>query len=297
MGGMRDLIIDVFAELAGQEAALDMLDPTTGRYVLAKATAGLASHLPPYRSAVTMLTGRDAGGFTSPTVVPGRRAPKGGAVLVLPLGRGRGMPVGVVAVPFQEVPSGPLPLTLMRMAARIGPVLEDAEAGEEAIHRAVRDPLTGAHNRGFLDSFLEAAAARALRNREPLALGILDLDRFKQVNDTYGHQAGDRVLREFATAVIGCARASDVAARYGGEEFALVLPGTDAAGAGIVCEHLRGAIQGRIRPADGAPPVTFSAGVAAIPSDARDVGELIWAADKALYQAKERGRNRTVLAH
>jgi two-component system cell cycle response regulator len=126
---------------------------------------------------------------------------------------------------------------------------------------------------------------------------MLDLDHFKRVNDSLGHQAGDRVLREFATLVAGGARANDVAARYGGEEFAVILPHTDAAMAARVAERIRTAVREFVFLEDEQPVrVTVSAGVATYPStpDLDSADALLRAADLALYAAKESGRDRVV---
>jgi diguanylate cyclase (GGDEF)-like protein len=141
---------------------------------------------------------------------------------------------------------------------------------------------------------------RAQRYGGPLSLVFLDLDHFKRVNDTLGHQAGDVVLREFAMLVAGGARANDVAARYGGEEFAVVLPHTDGAMAVRVAERVRRAVTA-FEFLDGEPRarVTVSAGVATYPSPIdtiRSVDDLVRQADRALYRAKGLGRDRVVRA-
>jgi two-component system cell cycle response regulator len=156
------------------------------------------------------------------------------------------------------------------------------------------DPLTKLHNRRHLTEVLGKEIQRAERQKAFLTFIILDIDHFKRVNDTYGHQNGDVVLVALAEAIQSGLRAYDLAARYGGEEFVLVLPGTSLAGGVTVAERLRGAVQGLTF----APPlesldVTASLGVATFPSSLVDsIDSLIRQADEALYRAKQNGRNR-----
>lgn len=161
------------------------------------------------------------------------------------------------------------------------------------------DEKTGLYNFREFRRKLGEEWERADRYDVPLSLVFLDLDKFKQVNDTLGHQAGDRVLKEFATLVAGGARGSDVAARYGGEEFAVILPHTDAEMAQRVAERIRRAVEEFVFLEDERPTrITVSAGVATRPSpiEIESLDALIRAADRALYEAKDRGRNRVVEA-
>jgi two-component system cell cycle response regulator len=154
---------------------------------------------------------------------------------------------------------------------------------------AVTDGLTGLHNHRAFQDYLEEQFQVAMRNRQPLAVILMDVDHFKQYNDTYGHQAGDEVLRQVAQILSAHVREGDFVARYGGEEFVIVLPRTDLESAVAVAERLREAVQSaewRLR------PVTGSFGVACIRPDMETRQELIEAADQALYQAKKNGRNR-----
>jgi diguanylate cyclase len=122
-----------------------------------------------------------------------------------------------------------------------------------------------------------------------LSLVIIDVDHFKQINDTYGHPAGDAVLREIGGAVASSTKSFDVAARYGGDEFVVVLPGCNASDALGVADRVRYEIARQTR----GTPVTVSAGVATMPDNALDAGPLVAAADNALYDAKRSGRDRT----
>lgn len=156
------------------------------------------------------------------------------------------------------------------------------------------DHLTNLFNRRYLAEILEAEFFRARRNKENLSLIIVDIDYFKKVNDTYGHQNGDIVLAAVAALSQGELRAYDSAARYGGEEFVLVIPGTSLSGAVLVAERLRQAVLEFSFPAPMEDlTVTVSLGVATYPSPQVDsVDSLFRQADEALYRAKQNGRNR-----
>jgi len=158
---------------------------------------------------------------------------------------------------------------------------------------ALVDSLTGLANRRRAEESLPAELARADRFDSPLAVVLADLDDFKAVNDSHGHESGDAVLRAFAIVAQRAVREVDLAARWGGEEFLLLLPGTDLEGAAVVAERVRAAMAGQtIRGSTGAAlAVTASFGVAEhIPEGSRE--DLLAAADRALYDAKRRGKNR-----
>ncbi|MGZ4411242.1 MAG: diguanylate cyclase [Gaiellaceae bacterium] len=173
----------------------------------------------------------------------------------------------------------------------------------ERLHRIVErqarvDGLTGLANRRRCDGALEDEVTRALRLRSQLTLVLLDIDHFKNVNDRYGHPAGDLVLQETARVLAESVREIDTAARWGGEEFALVLPGTDLAGGVQLAERIRATLERRqIALEDqGAISVTASFGLASLPDQAAGREQLVAAADEALYAAKRAGRNRVVSA-
>jgi diguanylate cyclase (GGDEF)-like protein len=153
---------------------------------------------------------------------------------------------------------------------------------------ATRDSLTGLANRRLFDESLQREVARAQRLSTPLSLLVFDVDHFKQVNDTYGHQTGDTVLREVADALVANTKNYDVAARYGGDEFVVLLPGCSRDDALRVAERVRASIARAV----GEAPVTISAGVATVPDNATDAERLMAAADSALYDAKRTGRDR-----
>jgi two-component system cell cycle response regulator len=185
---------------------------------------------------------------------------------------------------------------LARIAAELAGALRMAALVEDTRRLASTDPLTGLMNRrSFLDA-LGREHSRAARHGLPMALAMVDVDHFKRVNDTHGHDVGDLVLRAVAASLADVARKSDLVARWGGEEFVVFLPQTGAAGARIAAERLRRAIAA-LRPVTSGGvevPISASFGLAST-SSAAPVEELLARADRALYLAKERGRNRVEL--
>lgn len=175
----------------------------------------------------------------------------------------------------------------------------EAEAVRKLYDSAVKDPLTGIHNRGFFDERLGVEFAYAKRHALPLSVMLLDLDYFKRVNDTWGHQAGDLVLQSVSATVASCIRTEDVFARYGGEELVIIARGLAPEHALAFAERIRATIESRpIAWAAEQLTVTASIGVgmldAAHPFAHEE--ELLAAADRAVYQAKNQGRNRVVMA-
>jgi diguanylate cyclase (GGDEF)-like protein/PAS domain S-box-containing protein len=164
---------------------------------------------------------------------------------------------------------------------------------EELAHRATHDPLTGAFNRIPFEERIDAEMERVARYASALGFLVIDIDHFKAINDTYGHDAGDRVLVEVAGRLRALLRGSDLLARWGGEEFVVLLPETDLFGALELGERLRRAISGE--PCGEAGTVTVSIGVAqAVPGES--VRRLFSRADTALYRAKAEGRDRVLPA-
>jgi two-component system, cell cycle response regulator len=162
---------------------------------------------------------------------------------------------------------------------------------------AITDPLTGLYNRRYMESHVTSLVEQALARGKPLALLVVDIDYFKAVNDVHGHDAGDDVLREFATRVKKSIRGIDLACRYGGEEFVIVMPETDMAVAAIVAERIRRRIASEpfsIRSGAAAIDVTISVGIAALAGVADTAAQVLKRADQALYRAKRDGRNRVV---
>ena len=167
---------------------------------------------------------------------------------------------------------------------------------ERLKEQALRDPMTGLFNRRYLDTIVPHELARCTREKLPLCLMMIDLDHFKNVNDTYGHQGGDEVLKVLSALLLASVRASDVACRYGGEEFLLLLPNMSAENAVSRAEEWRAAFAATaVNFAGTTIHATLSIGVALYPEEGSSVDELTRCADLALYRAKEQGRNRVVL--
>ena len=157
---------------------------------------------------------------------------------------------------------------------------------------ASHDPLTGAYNRRAMEREVAIAIEAYRRHRTACGLAIVDLDHFKRINDTHGHEEGDRVLVDFADLVARGLRKGDRLFRYGGEEFVLLLPGAEGASLELVCDNLRERIATE-RTSRGAA-ITVSIGAAELQPD-EDAGSWVSRADKALYEAKAQGRNRVVV--
>jgi diguanylate cyclase (GGDEF)-like protein len=181
---------------------------------------------------------------------------------------------------------------LERFAAHGGLALRNAWLLLQLRRTADTDGLTGIANRRIFDETMIREMARAVRSGEELSLVMMDIDHFKKLNDNYGHQVGDDVLRRVAQAIADGTRTYDIAARYGGEEFAIVLPRTPKGDAAQVAERLRRAAVD----AEGDPGVTLSAGVATFPGDAMDAESLLARADEALYASKRAGRDRLTVS-
>jgi diguanylate cyclase (GGDEF)-like protein len=175
--------------------------------------------------------------------------------------------------------------------SQAAPVLANLRNLEIAEARALTDGLTGLPNARAFQDTLKQLVAHSIRSEEPLSVTILDLDRFKQLNDTLGHEKGDLALAAVGAAIAGTIRASDFAARYGGEEFVVVMPDTDQDGAVTLANKLRLAIEGLVVIGIDRT-LTASFGVASLTVDGGDPDALMRIADRALYAAKAAGRNR-----
>ena len=182
-------------------------------------------------------------------------------------------------------------------AAQVGLSVANIRLRDALRAQSTKDPLTGLYNRRSLTEMLQREIRRAGRAELPLCLLMLDLDHFKRFNDTYGHDAGDTVLRETASLLVRSIRAEDFVCRYGGEEFVIVLPTADLRAAGLRAEDIRSRIRDLVVMHHGHSLglVTASIGVAAFPQHGATERELLQAADSALYQAKKDGRDRVVL--
>jgi diguanylate cyclase (GGDEF)-like protein len=201
-----------------------------------------------------------------------------------------------VLVPVAAPLGAAMGATLAAVACGLAAELRHARAARRRAEAlAATDPLTGLPNVRAFRAALEREVAAALRTGTPCTLVAFDLDRFKAINDTLGHAAGDRVLAAAAAACRDVARRADVPARLGGEEFALLLSGADADDALAVAERLRTAFRAIAVPGLDRP-VTASFGIATCPEDAVEAGALLAAADAAAYAAKHAGRDRVHVA-
>jgi diguanylate cyclase (GGDEF)-like protein len=219
------------------------------------------------------------------------------------------MVVRTAMVPYAPFPFGALPLDANWLAAFtwivvghaivaavffLAMTMERREAEQRSF--ALSDPLTGLLNRRAFGDFAQRMARRRAGLRDPMALLVLDLDRFKQVNDQHGHDVGDRMLKAFAESSEDSLRPTDQLFRMGGEEFCFVLPGTNTEDAILIAERVRRAFEAvEVETVNGPVSTTVSIGIAAT-SFAVDVETLLAAADAAVYEAKARGRNRVVVA-
>ncbi|MHB1360692.1 MAG: GGDEF domain-containing protein [Rhodocyclaceae bacterium] len=191
---------------------------------------------------------------------------------------------------------------LDRLAAIVAFCLESALTQERLKRVGLTDSLTGVQNRRYFEHRCLVEISQAQRHRQPLACMFLDIDKFKRINDSHGHQSGDVVLRGVAEVIQAQLRASDTIARYGGEEFVVLLPQTAALHAQEIAERIRVAVAAQAfrSQSDQTVPVTISIGLAMLPLDAAasepaaQAEMLIATADRALYQAKHGGRNRVV---
>jgi diguanylate cyclase (GGDEF)-like protein len=184
------------------------------------------------------------------------------------------------------------------LAGQAAVSIENVNLHETVERQAITDELTGLSNRRRFQETMAAEVERSRRFGQELGLVLLDIDDFKSVNDTYGHQQGDLVLREIAKVLRASSREIDEPARYGGEELAVILPGTNLEGAFELAERVREGIENLRLPIlgdDGAEPlrVTASLGAASLPEAGSDARTLVAAADEALYQAKRGGKNQT----
>jgi diguanylate cyclase (GGDEF)-like protein/PAS domain S-box-containing protein len=192
-------------------------------------------------------------------------------------------------------------VTRQQLAVEVGETikmsLSNLKLREKLREEAIHDPLTGLFNRRYLEENLVRELHRARRGNSPLCVAMLDLDNFKPFNDTFGHDAGDALLRELAQVMRDKLRKSDICCRYGGDEFVLVLPDSSLADARRRVEQICVLVK-ELQIRHGGPPLdatTISAGVAGVPEHGSTAAELLQAADTAMYAAKQAGRNRVVV--
>jgi diguanylate cyclase (GGDEF)-like protein len=186
----------------------------------------------------------------------------------------------------------------LSVGERIGLALSNLRLRSELRELAIHDPLTGLHNRRYMEEALVLELSRAERSGFPVGIIMLDIDKFKGFNDGFGHAAGDELLRGLGALIRSNLRAGDIACRYGGEELLIILPQAGAESARTRAEELRERVKGLDIRMNGAPTaaVTISLGVGAYPEHGATRDEVLAAVDAALYRAKKEGRNRTITA-
>lgn len=174
-------------------------------------------------------------------------------------------------------------------------IAEKIKLFQETQRLAITDGLTGLYNARYFYGVLDVEIARTKRYSTPFSIVLFDIDNFKRLNDTYGHQAGDDVLRMIADVLRVESRKSDIMARYGGEEFIAILPNTPKIEAFGIANRIREAVSNKVFLSDPSINVTISGGVASCPEDAQDTKTLLYCADMAMYEAKAAGKNRVVI--
>jgi diguanylate cyclase (GGDEF)-like protein/PAS domain S-box-containing protein len=181
-------------------------------------------------------------------------------------------------------------------AGQVGLSVANIRLREALRTQSIKDPLTGLYNRRYLTEMLDREIRRAVRAEQPLGVLMIDLDHFKKFNDTYGHDAGDTVLRETALVLSKSIRIEDMVCRYGGEEFVIILPTADLNAARGRAERIRAKMRqlAVLHQGQSLGMITISVGVAALPLHGTDPKQLLEAADAALYRAKREGRDRVV---
>ncbi len=203
---------------------------------------------------------------------------------------------------FQMIGPGEVPQAILLIAnmfaEQVGLSVANIRLREALRNQSIRDPLTGLYNRRYLEEMLQRETRRAVRAEQGLGVLMLDLDHFKKFNDTYGHDAGDTVLRETASLLLKSVRSEDIVCRFGGEEFIIILPAADLKVTRARAERIRSKLRELTVLHQGEPlgMVTVSVGVAELPQHGTSPKELIDAADAALYRAKKDGRDRVMTA-
>jgi two-component system cell cycle response regulator len=239
---------------------------------------------------------RDAEPARRPPVAPAPAEPLSRAALAVPMRVG-GRPYGVLSLHRRRAFSDAEVSDVGALVAQAAAAVETSYRHDEARRLSLTDGLTGLWNRRQFELRAAQELERATRFGERFAVVLIDLDGFKAINDTYGHPIGDAVLVETAQRLSTHTREVDTVARYGGEEFVLLLPQTDAEGAGRVAEKVRAELAAQPVLTDAGPlTISLSAGVAAHPENGVSVEALVAAADGALYAAKAAGKNRIVHA-
>lgn len=219
--------------------------------------------------------------------------------LCLPL-LSQGVAVGILH--FQMIASDELPEAVMlhatMFAEQVGLSVANLRLRDALRNQSIRDPLTGLFNRRYLEEILTREVRRAVRSEQSLGILMLDLDHFKKFNDTYGHDAGDAVLRETAAFLMRSVRCEDVVCRFGGEEFVVILPLANLKVTHARAERIRSKLRDLtvLHQGNLLGTITVSVGVAALPDHGTDPKSLLETADAALYRAKREGRDRVISA-
>ncbi|MBA2300893.1 MAG: GAF domain-containing protein [Chloroflexi bacterium] len=279
--------------------AIEVVDPSTGRLTpLTARGVNAAEYLEPWEpgetGVATWVVEHNEPVYiddeTSDTRVNQFRnqEPAAGSLIVVPL-RGRSGAIGVMTIERLGADNtfAPEEFDLVKLfAAHVSIALQNAEVFRAVEIRAQTDDLTGLLNHGTFMEYLD----QLVRDEKPFGLIMLDLDDFREINNSSGHQAGDEALRRIAAALVRAGRDTDLLFRYGGDEFALLLPQSDPTGAWQVAERARAAVKGL------AGPMTASVGVASFPADGTSSAEVLLAADRACYVAKRNGRDRIASA-
>lgn len=309
---LLDSIFRVATELVrGERASLLLREDDSSDFVIARAV-GLAEEV---RRAVRVRSGEGIAGH----VVASKRAllVRGVADMPMPVNGGSYRSSSFVSVPVlvDDEPRGVLNVadprdgrpfgqddlqTLEILAGHIGACLVQQEQGEALQRLAETDPLTWLFNRRHFDKRLEAEMNRALRAEQMLALLMIDVDKFKTINDRFGHRVGDQVLRGVAAAVKQAVRLYDVPSRYGGDEFAIILPEADTEVASRVARRIfekteLANMPGEMR--DAGVSISLSIGIATFPRPLTDLAALVESADTAMYRAKAAGGGVRVWEH
>jgi two-component system, cell cycle response regulator len=299
---LAGVILDATCDLVGSRTAV--LYAETGHHLVALAQRGV-----PDIEGRRIERGRGIAGWVAERGVPVRwppaparpapPEPESGTALAVPL-FARGRLYGVVALYGGGRNGGFTEDELddvADFARQAEAAIDTSYLHEETRRLSVTDGLTGVWNRRHFDLRCSQELDRARRFDETFGVLMCDIDAFKAVNDTYGHQIGDAVLIELAQRLVAEARDVDLVARYGGEEFVIVLSRTDLDGAVRVAERIRASVADRPFPTEvGDLPMSVSLGVACYPDHGNVVSRLLGAADNALYEAKETGRNRVCYA-
>lgn len=185
--------------------------------------------------------------------------------------------------------------TLLSLADQAGVAIENVILHDQAQRLSITDGLTGTWNLRYFKMQVEREIERSARFHRPISLLMIDIDDFKVVNDSYGHQRGNAVLIDLVSRIRFTIREIDVLARWGGEEFVVILPETDASGGMLTAEKIRSVVAAKSFEGKPETKITISIGVACYPSHGSDEDSVVQAADTALLKAKAEGKNRVVL--